>query len=665
MNWEQIAQSGSLPKWPYPVRYREEKEAEVDVLILGGGIAGCWAAIGAARQGVKVAIVEKGATIRSGAGIGVDNWNYTPNPFSKVTPEECVESEFESYGGYTNCISRYISARESYDTLLEMERLGGKIRDTEDEFKGADFRDEKTKFCFRFDYLNKLHFVVWGADFKPALYKECKRLGVAIFDRVQATSLLTVGGRTGTRVVGATGLNNRTGEFHVFKAKAIIDCMSRHSMNWLFSLQEARVLDAHRPFSVVGNGHAMAWRAGAALTMMEKSRGDMTGAPSYPGYGEGSPATSWWPCSIVDADGKEIPWIDRDGKILTKVSERYQLGKGQKWIGERAGGNPPYKYHKPQIIPDITERIMNGEFKLPLYADLPGMPEMERKLIWGVLIGNEGKTKVPVLQTYSESGFDPNKDLLQNYEIFGGRVTSFSGTNKGGGNSRYRMSGELGDAGGLVVDWNLMTTLDGLFAAGDAVFAGNYHHHAATTGRHAGRKAAAFAIKTTEPILEDRQVQAEKDRVYSPVERKEGFEWQEIRSGSARIMQNYCGEYKSEELLKIGLTSLREIEETDLTQAYAGNPHQLGRVIDSFDIITCDQIIMNACLARKASSKFLWFYRLDYPEVDPSDWQKWLTVKLDDEGVKTGELPIDFYGPLPESYEAHNRDYKGWYKSRK
>jgi hypothetical protein len=74
---------------------------------------------------------------------------------------------------------------------------------------------------------------------------------------------------------------------------------------------------------------------------------------------------------------------------------------------------------------------------------------------------------------------------------------------------------------------------------------------------------------------------------------------------------------------------------------------------------------MNACLARKASSKFLWFYRLDYPEVDPSDWQKWLTVKLDDEGVKTGELPIDFYGPLPESYEAHNRDYKGWYKSRK
>ena len=33
-----------------------------------------------------------------------------------------------------------------------------------------------------------------------------------------------------------------------------------------------------------------------------------------------------------------------------------------------------------------------------------------------------------------------------------------------------RTGGEIGDAGGLVVDWNLMTNLDGLFAAGDALY---------------------------------------------------------------------------------------------------------------------------------------------------------------------------------------------------
>ncbi len=60
--------------WPYEIRYGEETEVEVDVLVVGGGIAGCWAAISAARKGATVAIVEKGATIRSGSGgSGVDH----------------------------------------------------------------------------------------------------------------------------------------------------------------------------------------------------------------------------------------------------------------------------------------------------------------------------------------------------------------------------------------------------------------------------------------------------------------------------------------------------------------------------------------------------------------------------------------------------------------
>ena len=38
---------------------------------------------------------------------------------------------------------------------------------------------------------------VWGTTFKPALKKECQRLGVQIFDRVMVTSLLTEGGVQG------------------------------------------------------------------------------------------------------------------------------------------------------------------------------------------------------------------------------------------------------------------------------------------------------------------------------------------------------------------------------------------------------------------------------------------------------------------------------------
>ena len=36
------------------------------------------------------------------------------------------------------------------------------------------------------------------------------------------------------------------------------------------------------------------------------------------------------------------------------------------------------------------------------YADLSKMPEMERKVIWGMMVGEEGRTKIPVLKYYTE-----------------------------------------------------------------------------------------------------------------------------------------------------------------------------------------------------------------------------------------------------------------------
>ena len=61
-------QDSSGINWPYPVNYGKENKVSVDVLIIGGGIAGCHAAINAARKGVKVSIVDKGPIVRSGDG---------------------------------------------------------------------------------------------------------------------------------------------------------------------------------------------------------------------------------------------------------------------------------------------------------------------------------------------------------------------------------------------------------------------------------------------------------------------------------------------------------------------------------------------------------------------------------------------------------------------
>ena len=166
-------------KWPYENEAGQEETLTCDVLVLGGGLSGCFAAIAAARRGQSVILVEKGVTERSGcAGTGFDHWESAcTNPCSQVTPEEIAEAYVREQDWFSNGIAHYIECREGYDRLLDMERFGGKIRDTEDEFAGAEFRDDETKLMFAYDYKNRFTLRVWGSTFKPALAKELKRLG--------------------------------------------------------------------------------------------------------------------------------------------------------------------------------------------------------------------------------------------------------------------------------------------------------------------------------------------------------------------------------------------------------------------------------------------------------------------------------------------------------
>jgi succinate dehydrogenase/fumarate reductase flavoprotein subunit len=635
-------------EWPYSIRWDKEKEINVDVLILGGGIAGCWAAIAASKKGAKVALVEKGATIRSGAGgSGCDHWeSAATNPCSRITPEELTQAMMEDNNGYNNGISHYIECREGYDRLLDLEKIGGKIRDTEDKFSGAEFRDEKTKFLFAYDYENKFTLRVWGTTFKPAIHKECKRLGVKIYDRTMTTCLLTEEGKQGAKVVGAAGINGRTGEFIIFKAKATVLCLSRPIRVWLFSPGLPGISE-FRPPQCTGDGHAMGWKAGVEFTMMEKSvRAEWSGERSYPPYGTGNTHNTWYACSMVDANGREIPWFDRDGNILTSVSQRYRPASGQKFFLKGGGESyfHLYKYQGPDTVP--SDELLKKGFKLPFYADLPGMPEHERRAIWGMMVGEEGKTKIPILQTYTEAGFDPDIHLLQSY---GEGWTSASFLPK----ERQL----FGLPGGVFNDWDLKTNIEGLYAAGDQLFAADCHGHAAATGHYAGRHAAEYTLKASEPVIDRQQVEGEKARVYSPLHQKEGIEWKELNMHISRVMQNNCGEIKSEESLKRGLMLLNDIKENKVPQLYARNPHELIRSLEVLNVLTNAELIIHSCLARKESSKHLHFLRSDYPEMDHPDWHKFITVKLKDNRVKAGERPLDYYGPLKEKYEAHNREY--------
>jgi hypothetical protein len=50
---------------------------------------------------------------------------------------------------------------------------------------------------------------------------------------------------------------------------------------------------------------------------------------------------------------------------------------------------------------------------------------------------------------------------------------------------------------------------------------------------------------------------------------------------------------------------------------------------------------------------------LDYPETDPEDWNKLVTIKLDEENIEVGERPVDYYLKLPyaASFEENYRQH--------
>ena len=411
-------------------------------MIVGGGVAGCRAAISAAqRKGLRVAIVEKAATIRSGAGgPGGDHWDYPMTcHLMTVSPEEQCKRIIESYGGYCCGIGRYIQCREGYDAFLELEPMGGKIRDTENEYAGCWGRDEKTKLVIaeRYQPTNAcLRF--WGSSLKPVLKKECERLGVKIYDRVMCTSLLNEKGVQGGRVVGATGVNTRTGEFVIFKAKAVVLSTAGIGSIWVFNTELAGI-STFRSRNNSGDGTVMAFRAGAAVTQMEKS-GLLSLGTGY--------KHKWY--AAIDASFEHLSQIDDNGKpIPAKVN--------------------------------LREAVLKGELALPFWGDFPSQDERWRKICWDMMYAEESTTKA-IRRKYQEAGFDPSKDLFPTYTLLEGTTPA-----------HFRSPDSMNTRGGPVVDWDLKTTLDGLYAAGEQMYGPGDHSYAESTGRYAGRKAADYA----------------------------------------------------------------------------------------------------------------------------------------------------------------------------
>jgi succinate dehydrogenase/fumarate reductase flavoprotein subunit len=646
---EYLKAEGRPPKWPYPIRLGEEREVETDVLVLGGGIAGCWAAISAARNGVKVAIMEKADIRRSGAGgPGCVHWcNVPKNPHSRVDADQWAVQEMDSLGNYSNGIAIEIECRESYDTLLEMEQMGGKIRDTDDEYLGVEGRQDDTKFmvCSRYSANNSivlrkdwqepgfnppeernntvLH--VWGTTFKPALRRECERLGVEMYERFMATSLLNENGRQGGRVVGATGVNTRTGEFLIVKAKAVILATGgANDTLWMLDTEHGGLSFSSR--NVSSANFDLAWRAGATLTMMEGS------SPTTDGAGLGHK----WYTGAGDADYENMYLVDADNKVLPAPPHGW------------ADGGALFPANR-DVVKRIRDGIEAGEFQLPIYGDSAGMKPEEAHATWDLTLSEESGGRAMV-KSMRESGFDPGRDQILNYTYMELQPTE-----------QFRN----GRGAGVLVDWDLKTTLEGLYAAGtSAFFCGDHSCHAlcASNGRYAGRKAAAYVKGAEARSLCREQIDREKARVLAPAQREEGIDWKELHFALNRIMQYYVGGYRSERLFDLALEEIRQLEEYAVPRLCAPDPHKLMRSLEDLSLIQHAKIAIQAMKERRLTARELCVQRLDYPESDPEELKNYLLLRQEDGETKFSRLPIRFWGNMKEEYEKHNPDYAGVYK---
>jgi len=451
----------------------------------------------------------------------------------------------------------------------------------------------------------------------------------------------------------------RTGEFYIFKSKATI--IASGGGGRLFSFApEMTAAGAMSTMNTAGTGHAIGWDAGAEFVQMEQTAPGRLSGYGYAPYSMGNTSNTYHGTSIVDANGKEVPWFDPFGRELKTVEERFLPSQGQRFqLGIGIGLQMYADQYKWNDLPrDLPERVRRGEFQLPLYADLTRLSEMERRCIWGMMIGNEGKTRIPIYDTLTKAGFDPDKDLLQAPVML---PEGYQHSNFWGGTPHPHLRSLAG--GGFLIDWDLKTSLEGLYAAGTSpVFGAGCHGESHTMGRYAARKAADYAKDAAEPVVDRKQVDAEKERAYRHVKQnKNGIGWKELNAAIARVMQDYCGKYKNELTLTRGLSLLNELKENEGATAYAANPHELGRTLECFSVITVGEMVMQASRLRKCSTAYLDFYRLDYPQMDPPEWEKHLPMRQEDGRVKCRELPLDFHlrPPYASGYEENYARHAG------
>ena len=184
---------------------------DADVLVVGGGMAGCGATYEAGYWGrdLKVVCVEKANIERSGAvaqGLYAINC-YMGMQWDENQPEDHVRYCRNDLMGLVREDLGYDIARHVDSTVHKFEEWGLPI-----------MKDPETG---RYQREGKWQIMIHGESYKPIVAEAARKAATEVYNRVMVTHLLT-DATNPNRVAGAVGFNVRNGDFHVFRAKAVI-----------------------------------------------------------------------------------------------------------------------------------------------------------------------------------------------------------------------------------------------------------------------------------------------------------------------------------------------------------------------------------------------------------------------------------------------------------
>ncbi len=543
---------------------------ETDVLVVGSGGAGLWAAIRAAEAGVRTFLVDKGLVGRSGntvmaSGLSVVGPWHLPGD----GPEVLLHDTLEGGQFLNNEKLARILIDEAPERVAELEEWGLTF---DREADGRYFLLQSgghryPRVLVRSDRV--------GLAIAKTLRRRALQVGVKPQEDTIVTALLT----SGEHVVGATGIDCRSGELVAFRARAVV--LATGGVAQLYPMSTSRASNS-------GDGLALALRAGAVMADMEQ--------------------VQFYPRSLVFPPSVKGFALGIMGKLLNRYGERFM----ERYDPERLEGSTR----------DITSRAIYSEMKAGRGTEHGGVFKDARETPERVFLS--------YLDQYNfclKRGLDLKKEMAEvapavHYFMGGIEINERGESNLAG----LYAAGEV--AGGI----HGANRLGGNSLADLLVF-----------GARAGEWAARWALESPPTEVHHQQVKEEDQRIRSPLERRAGgVRPIEVKRAIQEIMWEKAGVVRSQDSLTEALERLDQLE-ADLSEARVAcnglvYNQELVSYLEAENLLLVGKAIVTSALVREESRGA--HYREDYPEKDDRLWLKNVLLQLEGQEFRTSLRPV-------------------------